>query len=346
MSKILTPENIRLDGPTLAMYGHLFAQLGITHEFGPKKGQRIDANETAFLARQVEVVRAKVFEVKVAELLARKFLPTATDIPSWASHVVEVIYDSAGRARVVSGGTKEFPRVDVIASESAYKVVSVGASYGWNLMDLRQAIGLGVPLSERKGSTARRVIDAGIDEVLATGALATVDQTAFSAVGFLSASAVTILASAAGSWATALTTDAGKANVILDINNGIAATNQNTLQVFSCTDVILAPAKYDLLATTPRSSISDETMLSFLQRVNPGVTFSKWHRLTAAGGSGKDRIVYYAKTPEVIEAIVPQEFEQLPPQIDGLETLTLCHARCGGVRIHQPKAIYYQDPTT
>jgi hypothetical protein len=346
MSKILTPENVRLDAGQLAMYGHLFGQQGITYEFGPKKGQRIDAGDTAFLARQVEVVRAKVFEVQVAELLARTFLPTATDLPSWASHVVEVIYDSAGRAKVVSGGSKEFPRVDVIASESAYKVISLGASYGWNLIELRQAIGTGIPLAERKGMTAKRVMNAGIDEVLATGSLVTVDQTLFGSVGFLNAAAVTILASAAGSWATALTTDAGKAAVILDINNGIAAANQNTLQVFSTTDVILAPAKYDLLATTPRSSLSDETMLSFLERVNKGVTFSKWHRLTAAGAGGKDRIVFYSKSPEVIEAIVPQEFEQLPPQVDGLETLTLCHARCGGVRIHQPKAIYYQDPTS
>jgi hypothetical protein len=348
MSKmILTPQNIRLDAATYAAYEALYGRLGLTHhEFGAKAGQRLDANDTAFLTRQIEVVRAKVFEVKVGPLQARQFLPTATDIPAWASHVVEVIYDSTGRAKVVNGRTKDFPRVDVVASESAYKVVSLGAMYGWDLLALRQAIGTGIPLTERKGVTARRVVDAGIDEVLATGKLASVDQDAFGMIGFVNASAVTIAASAAGSWATALTTDAGKASVILDINNGIANIRQTTLDVFNCTDVLLAPAKYDLLATTPRSATSDETMLSFLQRVNPGVTFSRWHRLTAAGAGGKDRIVYYAKSAEVIEAIVPQEFEQLPPQVDGMETTVVCHARCGGVRIHQPKAIVYQDPTT
>ena len=345
MSKILTVENVRLDAAQLAEYASLFAPLNLRHEFGAKAGQRFDANETGFLARQVEVVRAKVFEVKVAELLARKFLPTATDIPSWSSHVIEVVYDSVGRAKVISTNTDMIPRVDVVASEQAYKVVSIGASYGWALMEMRQAIGTGIPLAERKGVTARRVIDAGIDEVLATGQLASVDQVSFGMSGFANSSAVSILASASAGWAAA-TSNALKAVIIQDICNGILSISQNTLQVFSCTDVVMAPAKYDFLATTPRSDQSDETLLSFLQRVNPGVTFHKWHRLTAAGAGGKDRIVYYHKSPEVLEAIVPQEFEQLPHQVEGLETITICHARCGGVRYHQPKAVVYQDPIT
>jgi hypothetical protein len=35
---------------------------------------RFDANETAFLARQIEFVRTKVYEVQYAELLAKRFM--------------------------------------------------------------------------------------------------------------------------------------------------------------------------------------------------------------------------------------------------------------------------------
>lgn len=302
-------------------------------------GRRLDANETAFLTRQIELVRSKIYEVKTAALLARSFLPSATDIPSWASHVVEVVFDDVGRAKIVGNGTDAVPRVDRVASEQSFKVFSLAAAYGWTLWDMRQAVGTGVPLPSLKGTTARRVVDTAIDELLATGKLDSVGQNP-GLVGFVNAAAVPIVASTAGSWAAA-SSDA----IIKDVTDLISAVSQSTLQIFEVTDVVIAPEKYDLIAHKPRSTTSDTTILEFLERTHRGVTFSKWHRLSNAGAGGKDRMIAYAKTPEVIEALVPQEFEQLPPQFVNFETLINCHARCGGVRIHHPKALAYMDPT-
>jgi hypothetical protein len=324
----------------VALTGAIMSTLGLTHHVeGPRNGKRYDANETAFLTRQIEHVRSKVYEVQVASLLARSFLPTATDIPSWAQFVVEVIFDSAGQAKVVTNGSDDAPRVDLIASEQSYKVVSLADSYGFTLMDMRQALGVGMPLSDKKGKTAHRVLDTATDEILATGTLASANQT-LGLVGFINASAVPIVTATAGSWAAA-TADA----IIADVTKLIQAPSQATLQIFDSDTVIMAPAKYDFIAAKPRSATSDTTILEFLQRTNPGVSFQKWHRLTSAGAGSLDRLVAYKKSDEVIEAIVPQEFEQLPPQVKNLETVTICHSRCGGVRIHHPKALAYLDAT-
>ncbi|MES1988059.1 MAG: hypothetical protein V4440_08525, partial [Pseudomonadota bacterium] len=48
---------------------------------------------------------------------------------------------------------------------------------------------------------------------------------------------------------------------------------------------------------------SDTTILEFLKRTNPGVSFDRWHRLTGAGASSKDRLVAYAKTRNIIEGL-------------------------------------------
>lgn len=335
-------RNVLVRPQTAARYDSLWDSLDLRKD----SGERYDANDLAILTRQAEFVRGKVFEVKMASLLALGFVPLATDIPSWATNVVEIVYDSAGQATIVGNGSDDVRRTDVIASEQYSKIFSLAASYGFSLMDIRTALGTGVPLQERKGLVARRVIDTAVDEIIATGKLASAGQNNTGLTGLMNAAAVPIVASSAGSWATAITTDAGKANIIQEVNSLIVTPSQATKQIFATSQVVMAPQKYDLLALTPRSSVSDTTLLEYLKIVNPGVQFDKWHRLTAAGAGGKDRTLAYAKTSEVLEGILPLQFEQLPPQIKNFDTIILCHARCGGVNIHHPNAMAYMDPTS
>jgi hypothetical protein len=303
--------------------------------------KRSDAGDTAFLNRQIEIVRSKVYEVKYAALLSREFLPTATDIPAYATIGIEVVYDAAGKARIISNGGEDLPRVDVIASELSFKVASLGAAYGYTLMDLRQAIGLGVPLTDRKALMARRVIDTGIDELLALGKLSTVGQD-MGMTGFINAATPTLIVSGCTnlSWDDPATT---ALKILADMTALAAAPSKQTLQIYQATDLLLAPHEYNIVAAVVMPNTT-ETVLSFFLRTNPYIKrVSQWHRLTGAGAGGKNRAIAYAKDPEVIEAIVPQEFEQLPPQLKNLETTIPCHARCGGVRLHQPSAMVYMD---
>jgi hypothetical protein len=220
--------------------------------------------------------------------------------------------------------------------------VSVAASYAFTLMDLRAALGTGVPLQDRKALLARRVIDTSLDEMLATGSLSALSgQVNTGLGGCINNAAVPIYTTAAGSWAAA-TADA----IIADMSGLIVKPSQTTKQLFATTDVVMAPEKYDLIAQKARATGTDTTVLEFLQKTNPGVTFSKWHRLSAAGAGGKDRIIAYCKDPEVIEGIVPIAFEQLPPQVRDMETSVIVHARCGGVDFHHPAGACYMDPTS
>lgn len=334
-------EDIRLDemdAADLADYAFLLKRFSNTN------GKRFDANETAILTRQLEFVRAKVFEVRYAALLSLQFLPLMTDLPSWVSNVIQVVYDGTGQARIIgNAGSDDIPRVGVTATEQTVKVVSIAAEYAFQLMELRTAIGTGVPLTDRKAKLARRVVDAGIDELLAFGTLATLGlpQANTGMTGFVNNSSVPTFTGAAGSWATA-TADA----LVTDMSGFIRSVSQQTSQTFATTDVVMSPTKYDLLATKPRSTGTDTTVLEFLEKTNKGVTFSSWHRLTNAGTGGiVDRLIAYCKDPEVVEGIVPITFEQLPPEVHGFETSVIVHARCGGVDFHQAKAASYHNPT-
>jgi hypothetical protein len=301
-------------------------------------GQRFDANETAFLTRQIEVVRNTVYEVRYPNLLARSFLPTATDIPSWASHVVQVILDSAGQAKVISNAADDIPRVDTVQSEESFKVVSLSDAWGYSLMDLRQAVATGQPLNDRRARMARRAIETAVDEILATGKLTTYGQPSLGLVGFLNSASVPIVTSSYD-WDTATADE-----ILADLDALVVAPSQATYQLYETNTLLLPPKRYDQFVSK-RIPDTNMTVLKFFLETHPGVSVQKWYRLNGAGASSKDRCVAYHKSPEVVEAVVPLEFEQLAPQIKNLQTEVICHARCGGIQLHQPKGIAYMDQT-
>jgi hypothetical protein len=304
-------------------------------------GNRLDANETAILTRLIEHVRSKTFDVQYAENLGRSFIPTASDIPADAGHVVEVIYDASGQARLGGNPADDAPRVDLKVSESTFKVWSIYAAYGWSLMDLRTAARTGVPLDAKKAFMAKRVIDTAIDEILAIGKMSGVNQD----VGMKGLSNLTgvdlVTSDATGaSWV------GGTADQMLnDMHKVCQQPGATTKQLFETTDLILPIREWNIVSKTRGSTLDSRTVLQMFREMNPQITVSKWNRLDGAGAGGGvvNRLVAYHKSPEVLEAIIPQEFEQLPPQQRNYETLTNCHARCGGVRVHQPKGLNYMD---
>ena len=52
-----------------------------------------------------------------------------------------------------------------------------------------------------------------------------------------------------------------------------------------------------------------------------------------AAGTGP-RMLTYQRDPEILELIIPQDFEQFPPQARNLAFVVPCHARIGGVVTH------------
>jgi hypothetical protein len=307
-----------------------------------RDGLRLDANETSMLNRQLEFVRSKTYEKLYAKYLARSFIPQATDIPSWTPTVVEVLYDSFGMAKVISNNaaSRDLPRADTIVSEASFKVASLGSSYGFNQMELRAAAATGAPLESRRASAARRSIEGAIDALLFKGTIPGAGQLNLGFTGIANNANVPGLTpfGAGASW-----TGATAAEMFKDLNQMITVPEQTTEQLFRPDTILLAPREYDLVATTPFNSFTADTVLTVFLRANPGVSVLKWHRLKDSVSAGTNRCISYVRDPDVIESIIPQDFEQFPAQIAGLEMVIPCHARCGGVHIHQPKACAYLD---
>lgn len=298
----------------------------------------MDASESAFLSRQLEEVRAKSYDVKYPQLMGREFLPVDNSVPSGAQTVTYYQYDQVGMAKVISDYADDLPRADVIGKEFTSPIRGIGDSYGYSIQEVRAAQMAGVPLEQRKANAARRAVEEKIDKIAQTG-----DAT-HNLLGFLNqpnANVFTIPVGVAGfqAWSTKTPDE-----IVKDLN-AVANFSFEATNGVEIADTILLPlAQYSYIASTRMGDGSDTTILDFFMEANPFIkTVAPWYPLNTAGAGSTTRMVAYRRDPDAVQLIIPQEFEQLPPQPRNLEVVTPCHARCGGVVTYYPMTITYAD---
>lgn len=308
---------------------------------GAHMGQRLDARETAILARQLEYVKTRTYDIKYPAFGARRFLPVSNEVPNGAESITYRQWDQYGMAKVVANAADDLPLVDVVAREFTSRIKSLGDAYQYSIQDLRAAAQSGQPLDVMRAGAARRAIESAIDEVAAFG------LPEAGMAGFLNNTNVPIVAPDTGGWAAAIAADAivGPREVLADLNKLVNSIITATKNVHQPDTLLLDTASFALLASTPVGDNAERTILRVFLETNPYIrNVDQWHKLDTADTAGTGpRIVAYARNPEVMELEIPQEFEQFPPQARNLAFLVPCHARIGGVVIRYPLAIAYMD---
>jgi hypothetical protein len=293
---------------------------------------RHDAAETAWVARQLEYMRPGLLEVQYPKLKGRVVVPIDNEVPNGAAEVTQRSMDYVGKAAISSGHSNQAPRVDVKVSEANQKIRSITDSYGYSIQDMRYAMMAGVPLDAWKAKAARAVIERTLDDILFLGDPAT------GLKGFLTllnTNSYTIPNGAAGSplWSrkTAL-------EVLADLTSLVAKVVTDSKEVESPTTLLIALTAYNEINTRPIGLDANKTILEFFLKSNPYVgEVIPSHKLEASSDAtvapwGNYRLmIAYDKNPEKVLGVHPQEFEQFAPQWEGMDIVTICHARSGGV---------------
>lgn len=320
----------------------LQALLSVLHA-GGMDNIRADSAESAFFLRSLTKVRSQAFMIEYPELKARGFVATIPDIPSGAQEYLYRVYDKVGQAKVTSGYADGGPRVDVYGTEASQLIRGVVDAYGFNFQELRAALMAGVGLSSMKATAARWVIDKKIDDLLLEG------DSVFGLTGLFNLSGTlsyTIPVGAGGDeeWILAGVQKKTALEILRDmyaIENYIV---EQTKEIEVPNRMILPLSRYNLISTTPMSTDNTETILqTFLKNSKHVKRVDSSIKLETAGAGSTARAVCYNDRVDKVGAVVPQEFEQFPPQAHGFEMVTNCHARCGGVVAFYPKSICYAD---
>jgi len=127
--------------------------------------QNLDANESAFFARELEYIKAKTYDIKYPALKATMLIPPSTDAGPGAETITYQQFDQVGIMKIISNYADDLPRSDVFGVEYTSKVKSLGGSYGYNIQEIRNANMAGRPLNSRKAASVRKANDLRVDRI-------------------------------------------------------------------------------------------------------------------------------------------------------------------------------------
>jgi len=310
----------------------------------PRQFINLDANESAFFARELEHIKAQSYDIKYAQLKAMGLIPISTEAGPGAESITYDQYDEVGMAKIIANYADDLPRADVKAKQFTSTVKSIGDSFGYNIQEIRASAMANKNLPIRKATAARRAVDQKLNR-LAWSARAA-DGENGGLVGLIYNANVT---KGAVTTRDGHITFASKTadEILLDLNKActdIISLTKGT----EIPDTLLLPIdQHALISDTYRSSTSDITILQAFLNTHPYITKVDWVAeldavspipSTLATGP-TDIMIVYRRSPDALTLEIPQPFEQLEVERRGLEYITPCHARCGGVIVYYPLSI-------
>lgn len=293
----------------------------------------LDAAGSAFVARQLTMVRAQVLRVKKASLNAFNVFPVTTDIPVGAETALQRVYDSVGVAEIISNWADDLPRVDILAQETSVNVKMLGDAYGYNYREVQNAQFANINLSAEKGRVAKYAIDYKLNQIAWHG------DKEHHITGFLDNPNISeFTLPGDGTNRSTKLADKTEEQVFRDLNNFIESIPEATNQVEQANALLLPPAVYTFLATK-RLGDTETTYLNFFRQIHPEITnIAKVLELKGAGQDDKDVMIAGFFDPSYIKFEIPIRFDQRPVEYRNLEYVINCVASTAGVTVTMPFA--------
>lgn len=326
-------------------------------------GQRYDAASTAMFLRDLTYVYEQTYDIKYPDLKARQILPVDNRVSPGAESFLWRQYDGTGTAKIIDSYSEDLGNSEVIAAEYQSRCLSMGTSYQYTLQDMRAASMAGLPLETRKAERARRNIEKTIEQVAFFG-VQQVSGMANQGIAFAPPTVNTsdplamygltnfpgiIVNNTTVNWTLGGTTVTQILNDFNVLQRSIVTTS---LGVHVPDTAVFPLSTWALLTTVARSpTYTDDSILQYLQKQSPWLKTVFFTPMLETAGLKQDgttpgpRIMLLERKPENLQLVIPQEFEQLPPQMINLSFKVPCHARIGGVRVSYPKSIACLDGT-
>lgn len=286
-----------------------------------------------FLARELETILARAFEVEYADIKYSTVIPVSSEVGTGADSFTYRVFDKQGSMKVIGDKAQDLPRADVLRKEVTHPVRSLGASFAYTVQETRAASMVpGMNLEQRRANAVRRAYEEKVQEIAYFG------DAPSGMKGFFNNNQVDKLVPDKWFDTAGVTSD----ELIALLNEPATRLVQNS-NMKEMPNTMLVPYNvYRIISTTPRSSTSDTTVMEFFLRTNPMITaiepINELEASKSGGALSKDRIVTYDRSPDKLQLHVPQPLEFLPPLRQSLEFSVAAHARIGGLALYYPKS--------
>lgn len=286
-------------------------------------GIRLDEGESIFLARELDYVKTKVYEVEYPALTATTLFPVTSEIPSYAKTFTYGVWDAVGMARIIADYSDDLPNVGVNYREETGKVFSLGNFYEYSLMEIRASQATGKNLPTRLANTARRAHDVKVNDLAFYG------DDDYQIVGVLEHPNIPVTTSAG--WTTGEIASG-------ELEDAVSAIETITKGLHGANVIGLPPSKFKILAKAmPNTNTS---YMTFFNTQYPGMQWIRVNELEDIDGAGTKAALVMERNADNASMEIPQPFEQLPPQANNLAFKIPCHSRATGVQVYLPLTLH------
>ncbi len=295
----------------------------------------MDADTGIFFERELEHIKAKSYDKKYADLQFRNVFPISHEAPEGSTSITVRSYDRKGVAKIINGYGTDLPRVDLTGKEYTVPVKQTGDAFGYTTKEIRESQITGKSLDARKASAAMRANEELFDRIAWEGDSENGLFGLFS-VGGIPTTTVATKAATGTTWVGNATAE----EILFDMNNAVATMVSDTKMKEQPTRMLLPVAQYQYIASTPRSTTSDKTILKYFLENNQYIKeVMPINKLDGAGTGGVDVMVIYNPDPDNLVFEIPMEQKHLPPERRGLAWEIACEAETGGLNVYYPLSL-------
>lgn len=299
-----------------------------------------DAQEAmAFLVSQLAFTESRTFERMYQPMQYEQFLPLDFSAGEWADTIRYEIYDFVGQGKRTSGKGRDINKVDVGMADKSFPVLYGNIGYDYSQEELRRTAYLRRSLPDRKLAAAMEGYKRHMNRVGLYG------ETDSGLTGLFNNSLVPQGSAPTGNWGSA-----SADNILADVNKLIDNIWTNTAYNDLPTTIVMAPAALSKIASTPRATTTDTTILAWIKANNVAkqqrgidIDFQPGFGLNTAGAGSTRRMVGYVKDPNRLVMHIPLPLRFLAPQLVGLSVDVPGEYKYSGVEIRYPKSAYYMD---
>lgn len=292
-----------------------------------------------FTIQQTSIIEREVNQIEYPDVNYAELIPLDFSGGEWAKSVTYFSGDKYGKADWINGNADDIPMAGTTLTKHETQVYTAGIGYGWGLEEISQAVMLGRNLPADDAVAARRAYEEMVYRTLLFG------DASKNFTGLFNAPGVTA-ATAADEW-NATTPDA----VIADMNNMLIGQFTGTLFTSMADTLLLPYDRFLYLASTPRSSESDTSILTWYLANNPYTALTGRplrirgvQGLQTAGAGGTHRAVAYRRDPNVVKAHIPMPHRFLPVyQAGPIRWEVPGIFRLGGTDVRRPLDVSYLD---
>jgi len=298
----------------------------------------LDANETAFLMKELQYIKAKTYDTKFELIKYTQLLPIATDVPETAEQVQWDSYTDVGMAAVIADYAQNAPRVDTYKTANYANIRRIGDSFGYDRTELQRGATTNARLSTRMPEAARRAVEQKFN------AVAWVGDSAFKLQGLINYPGIleyTVPATGTGTTKTFSTKTPDQ--IITDVT-GMISTIMKATGGVEMPDTWLLPLSQYLDLLNRRLSDTDTNLLTYILEKIPMIKKVDWLvELAGAGTGSTDRMMMYQNSPEKLEYQLVKPYTQLPPVQKGYGYEVATEAFTGGVTVYYPLSVAFGD---